>query len=693
MSNSALAYTISFNSQLGGLNKARTEFGRFKDLLSAALTINIGDKLIAGVQSAAGALKSAIADGVRFNVALDNAQTGIAGIFKQFNPDKFSTFSDALSEAGDAVALLREKSVKAPGSFQDLASAYMGLAGPMSSAGIAMRDQVDLVVLMSQSLAGLGIRNEQLLQESRALVTGRIDENAAAAKILGITKQQIDAAREQGDLYGFLKSRLAAFAEAGDYASKRFTVSLSALKDRFQQVMGTATQGLVSTLTAKFADLESHIAGPKFQAAMSNIGKTVGNIAGKLMDMTAALAENADTVGMLAKALAGLVVLKSGLSAVSVILGGMASAKILSGAGAVSSAVASAAGAASTPAILGAGATAKLAFMTNTAVATGAGNGLVAAIGSAAWPLLLAAAVGKTVSRGFMKSVEADMADAYAKTNEEAVAWRKGVSSSSPESAPAQTPEQIAAARRKANKAGMGEIDADIGRYLADFNSAQNIEMMRTNRPGMAGNQLKAVREAIDRISDLRAAQSEGDLTPDEVIGQMNKLIALRDQEAQLAAIVADQDARGKDRGAFLEQYQLELNLMTAKAAKNSEAVAAAERELAVRAKTEEFLDRLAVTPELRDKNRSKARSMAEQYVDADRAANGGDPARAGGGTVRREEGDRWAKMGLFLSGTANTIDYARRSADGIGKLVTLTGILVSRVAKNRQQDPVYVLG
>jgi type IV secretory pathway VirB2 component (pilin) len=40
-------------------------------------------------------------------------------------------------------------------------------------------------------LSGLGIRSDQLLQESRALVTGNITEDAAAARILGITKQAI----------------------------------------------------------------------------------------------------------------------------------------------------------------------------------------------------------------------------------------------------------------------------------------------------------------------------------------------------------------------------------------------------------------------------------------------------------------------------------------------------------------------
>jgi len=92
----------------------------------------------------------------------------------------------------------------------------------MAAANIAMGDQIKLIVNMSQALAGLGIREEQILQETRALITGNINADAEAAKTLGITSADITAAKAQGNLYEFLASKISSFAEAGERGKTTF---------------------------------------------------------------------------------------------------------------------------------------------------------------------------------------------------------------------------------------------------------------------------------------------------------------------------------------------------------------------------------------------------------------------------------------------------------------------------------------
>lgn len=154
---------------------------------------------LAGIGGLGYLFTNAIRSGIRFNAALQDATLGIAAIQKQFNPERFKNFSDAVNVAASAVDLLKDKATKSPASFQQLVTAFQGVTGAATSAGVSLKQQVDLVVLMSQALAGLGIRSEQILQESRALITGNINEDAMAARILGITKADIEQAKQRGN--------------------------------------------------------------------------------------------------------------------------------------------------------------------------------------------------------------------------------------------------------------------------------------------------------------------------------------------------------------------------------------------------------------------------------------------------------------------------------------------------------------
>lgn len=253
MTNAQTGITIVVNAQTAAA--AAQLQGFFKNAGDGLQRLIGQAAALAGIGGFGYLFKSGIEQGIKFNAALQDATLGIAAIQKQFNPEKFKTFDQAMRSASTAVDLLREKAVKSPASFQQLVTAFQGLSGAATSAGISMRDQVDLVVLMSQALAGLGIRSEQILQESRALLTGNINENAMAARILGITKEDIERAKEAGTLYQFLTGKLAAFAEAGERGARNYTTALSNLKDVIEQKLARATETLFKMLSDGFLKL------------------------------------------------------------------------------------------------------------------------------------------------------------------------------------------------------------------------------------------------------------------------------------------------------------------------------------------------------------------------------------------------------------------------------------------------------
>lgn len=232
---SATTKTGLFSSGLRGCVASASVLGNVAGtVLTTGITAAVG-----AIVGMIGAMRAFIGEGVRFNSTLENAQLGMAAVFKQFDKTgQFADFDAAMKASANAIEMLKAKAVESPASFQQLVQAYQATAGAMAASGMTMKQQVDTIVLMSQTLSGLGIRSEQIIQESRALLTGNITEDAAAARILGITRNMIETAKAEGRLYEFIQGRMASFAEAGKRSAMTLTTSLSNLGDITQQLSG-----------------------------------------------------------------------------------------------------------------------------------------------------------------------------------------------------------------------------------------------------------------------------------------------------------------------------------------------------------------------------------------------------------------------------------------------------------------------
>ena len=234
--------------------------------LETGFAVTLTDKLVSGLQSAGRALAQFIADGVKFNATIESSTLGIAAIIKQFDTTgRFTNFNAAIGESTKAIELLKKKAVESPATFEQLVTGFQGLTGVFTAGGIKLRQQVDLVVLMSQALAGLGLRSDQLLQEGRALVTGDIDQNALVARTLQITKAEIDGAKEKGRLFDFLAGKLAVFGEAGKLAQGSLNTELSNVGDALTQLKGIATTEVFKEVRSDLAALISLLGDPKAQ--------------------------------------------------------------------------------------------------------------------------------------------------------------------------------------------------------------------------------------------------------------------------------------------------------------------------------------------------------------------------------------------------------------------------------------------
>ena len=269
---------------------------------SAATGVSLGRlQGIAGAALAGLGIGKWITEGVQFNATLESAALGIAAVAKQANPEKFKTFDDALAASAATIDLLKQKAAESPATFEQLVQGLQGISGAASAAGVSMKKQVDLVVIMSQTLAGMGIRSDQILQESRALLTGNINADAAAAKMLGITNEDIAKATQAGQLFEFLTGKMDAYAEAGKRGQNTFATALSNLEDATTQLKAKVSEPIFAVLSAEILNINAALKDPQIASGMAGMAQTLATLTGMLLQLVQVLIRNSSLLATLGK--------------------------------------------------------------------------------------------------------------------------------------------------------------------------------------------------------------------------------------------------------------------------------------------------------------------------------------------------------------------------------------------------------
>lgn len=288
-----------------GMKAVREEANSLSQALKTGFGIDIAGRINSGLAAVPGIFSGAINRGVQFNATLEQARLGIAAVLKQFDQTgSIKTFDDAIRRSGDAIEILKQKAKESPATFEQLVQTFQAIAGPALAANISIGDTVDLIVNMSQALAGLGIQSSQILQETRALLTGNINADAAAAKILGITSGDINKAKQQGQLYEFLSGKISAFAEAGARGANTLTTASSNLEDALTDLLATATKPIFERLTEGVLDLNEVLAQPESVEALRSLGIQIADLVAAGADLTIFATQNADVLLLLAQAAA-----------------------------------------------------------------------------------------------------------------------------------------------------------------------------------------------------------------------------------------------------------------------------------------------------------------------------------------------------------------------------------------------------
>lgn len=239
--------------------------------------------------------------GVQFDSLLEDAVTGIAAVQRTFRPDLYQDFDMAVTASAQAVDTLKKKAAESPATFEALVGAFQATAGAAGKANIGMQEHINLIVMMSQALKGLGISDQQIITESRSLFTGNINAESDAAKMLGITSEDIHQATAAGQLADFLTDKMKAFGEAGKVAALNASTSFSNIKDNFQQLAGEVSKPLFDVLKASALQFLDVFQGDAGRTALKGFATDLGAFAAAATSMLTYLAQNASALLTAAK--------------------------------------------------------------------------------------------------------------------------------------------------------------------------------------------------------------------------------------------------------------------------------------------------------------------------------------------------------------------------------------------------------
>jgi hypothetical protein len=232
----------------------------------------------ATVSAGAEAVGQAVERGLKFNLEVDNAKVGIANVVAEFQHLDQEASKNVASQA---LAKIIELEPKTAGTLQDLNSGFMATIASSLSAGLSISENIDLVAKFANGLANVGMPTWQLPQELRSILTGNITKDSQLAKILGITNEDVSKAKEAGNLYELLSTKIGHLGEAGDSA----TVVFSSLQSAVDKAAGALTKPLFDEIVKGAASLSEYLQTDEFKTRIGEIAKSLEVLGGKLMGM------------------------------------------------------------------------------------------------------------------------------------------------------------------------------------------------------------------------------------------------------------------------------------------------------------------------------------------------------------------------------------------------------------------------
>lgn len=202
--------------------------------------------------------------GIDYNKTLETSKLGIAAIMTSMGvitnaqgevltgQDKWNA---SQSLAVDAQRELQKIAMTTPATFEELVAAYQGILAPALAAKMTFKETLEFTGLMTNAVKAIGLPMQQIVQESRDLAAGTIDQNSQLARSLQITNDDVKKWREKGIVLQEIKERLSGFVFAQRELDNTWEGTWSNFKDIAQHALGEGSVPIFNFLKQEITNL------------------------------------------------------------------------------------------------------------------------------------------------------------------------------------------------------------------------------------------------------------------------------------------------------------------------------------------------------------------------------------------------------------------------------------------------------
>lgn len=253
------------SERLEELERARDGAEGFKEAVAGLRNQILG---LAAALVGLDKLKDFVNTGIEVNKELENTKLGIAGIVASQAElvdsqgrviEGQDAFNAASQISSDLLQKLKVDSLQTTATFGQLKDAFQAAVSPGLAAGLNLDQIRELTKQIALAAGALGLDMSQVAQETQAILSGNIDNNAVLARNLGITNEMVAQWQEQGTLAEELNKRMAGFAQMGDATSNSWAGVTSNLSEAYQTLAGLATAGFYEQIKTKLNEALSGI--------------------------------------------------------------------------------------------------------------------------------------------------------------------------------------------------------------------------------------------------------------------------------------------------------------------------------------------------------------------------------------------------------------------------------------------------
>lgn len=252
------------------------------------------------------AMAPAVSAAIDYNKQMEISRLGISAILTSMTTMKDAQgnvlsgadkWQQATRYTAQAQGELQKIAMTTAVTYQELVSAYQGILAPALAAKVSFKDTMELTGLMANSVKAMGLPMQQIVQESRDLVSGTIDQNAQLARSLGITNEDVKKWKEKGTIFEEIKNRLSGFVYASNEFSGTWEGAWSNFKDIAQRSLGEGLKpafdkikGELDKITERFVSIIRDSTGkiidiqikPEIMANLKNLALSFNEIVDKV---------------------------------------------------------------------------------------------------------------------------------------------------------------------------------------------------------------------------------------------------------------------------------------------------------------------------------------------------------------------------------------------------------------------------